>query len=226
MKCRSAAFLIVMIMALSGCGSKIRLGYSPIGTVVPIMKPGEKLEFNVPVEWDPPQQHPCDPRTVSETFCRISRNIAGDFYRYKCPKHYCDPEILIDVGGLRARNVPPVIPLAASVVQVVMACELGDGGKYYARKKQPEGDIVLPSGGVALFGLVGNFREWKLTFSAGMPQTNICVETATIESGKDNSGNYRNKCTAKASGVMPAEFRIEVTSPMGCNPSGPITIRQ
>jgi len=190
------------------------------------MKPGERLEFDVPVEWDPPAQHPCDPRTVSKTFCKIRRDVAGDFYRYKCPEHYCDPEILIDVGGLRTRNVPPLIPLAKSVVQVLMVCEKGDDGKYYARKTQPEGDIVLPAGSVALFGLRGDFKEWKLEFSSGMPQTNICVETAIIQSGKDNSGNYINKCTAKASGAMPAEFKIEVTSPMGCNPSGTITIRQ
>jgi hypothetical protein len=227
---RSVLLLVGIIVVLSGCGKTpppeenkpkpLILGYTDLGTMAPVVKPGEVIEFQVAVRWDPPTQSPCSNYQGNETtHCVIAAKPKGKLYTFQCPYEGCDPEILVDDGT----RVPPFTlrtgakEVSTSVnVSVRMVCDVKNGSSQtYAMKREPEGDIVAGPGQVVRFGVTGNYPQWQLNFATG-EQAKMCQETGPI-----NSGNM-NTCTVKT-GAKAAKFTIHIT---GCdNDSDSITMK-
>jgi hypothetical protein len=229
---RSVWLLVGIIVVLSGCGEKpvakpvankttLILGYTDLGTMAPVVKPGDVIEFQVAARWDPKDQSPCSNYHGNETtHCEIADKPKGKLYTFRCPYDDCDPEILVDDGT----RVPPFTARTGAVevnsgvnVPVRMVCDVkSTGGMTYAMKREPDGDIVAGPGKVVLFGVTGNYPKWHLEFSSG-EQANMCQETGAI------SSDTGNRCTVKSSGATQAHFTIVIKD---CdNPSDPITMK-
>src|SRR5438105_1283755 len=113
--------LVVIIVIVVQCQRppEIRLGFDSIRQkVVPIVKHGEVVKWNVDVDW-----HSGDPCQVQgyesgggHTTCTIRQDAdMNKPFTYKCMNVNCDPEVIVDdTGGLGGQGVRGAVRPAAA----------------------------------------------------------------------------------------------------------------
>jgi len=161
MKLRSSILVVLALsMITAGCATTVHMRYSSdMKKVIPVLRPGDTISWQVPVAWVFPDENPCEPgrfTATGGTECKIRRGVAPSTHSYDCdPATPCDPDIAVDDDF---RNLLPVKRLMAPATA---AAARAPDVSVYLRCLSGATDIRFPE----MKPAVGETLQWRSTGS-------------------------------------------------------------
>jgi hypothetical protein len=158
MTLRLSAFAILLLsMITASCTSTVHMRYAPdTKKVRPVLKTGDTITWEVPIEWIYPDENPCEADRFTASrgkVCKIRSDVKPSIHSYDCNAATpCDPDIAID-DDFRMNDVKTLT--AAVAGRSARSADMN----VYLRCLREITDIKLPE----MKPVVGQTMLWRST---------------------------------------------------------------